>query len=698
MLGGSYTMWHDVSGNLDYGLSEYDSFVRFFHSLPILSEKLWAEGQDKSYDELTALAAQIHTAPNSNPFYKVESKSEVILRYSFEEEAAQDHSGNAYHLLDGGARTEGYRGYGLAVNDGAGYASTPLELLGPDYTVSFWIRRNADSGDNEQVLFEAEVPSEAPDFDGKVQYYQFKAVQKGTGKVGFSRENYDYSFDYTLPKGEWVYLTVEGKQDITRLYANGKLVSSLGSSDTWSLYATLPFPLQRIGSADGGFNGVIDELTVTDGSLPTVADKTALQQKLTEAKAIGAAGYTQQSYERLQTVIRDTEAMMQAVDVLQTEVDQMMDTLQAVIDDLEELPPLAVTGMPESGSTRGAVTLMAGQEVVWTVNGTEVERASTTIQFRDEGTYTVNAKAGDAVSETIVFSIDRTAPVLTASVEHYGITNQDVYFNADEEVAFYNGSDVIGEGTELTLTESGTYNIRAIDRAGNHTAFYRVTIMKDAPVLTGAPEGVTRSNIAIRSNVKVIFIVNGVEADDYAYGLKITEEGKYTVKAVDMAGNESEVSFEIDRTKPTFTASVASGQVTGKDITLTANEPVDFVIDGVTVATGTEYTISQSGLTVVSIYDLAGNYGGAYKANIDKSAPVLTAVIEGTNKTVENGATVKQNVTVKASKASYFIVNDGEPTARANFVKLKASGTFTVKAVDMLGNVSEVFTVTIAKP
>lgn len=160
-----------------------------------------------------------------------------------------------------------------------------------------------------------------------------------------------------------------------------------------------------------------------------------------------------------------------------------------------------------------------------------------------------------------------------------------------------------------------------------------------------------------------------------------------------MAGNESEVSFEIDRTKPTFTASVPSGRPTGQDITLTADETVNFVIDGETVATGTEYTITES--AVVYVYDLAGNYGGVYKANIDKTAPVLTAMIEGTNKAIENGATVTQNVTVKASKASYFIINDGDQTQRANFVKLKAKGTFTVKAVDTLGNESEVFTVTI---
>ncbi|MFQ8600799.1 MAG: hypothetical protein ACLSAP_09610 [Oscillospiraceae bacterium] len=267
------------------------------------------------------------------------------------------------------------------------------------------------------------------------------------------------------------------------------------------------------------------------------------------------------------------------------------------------------------------------------------------MQFTEEGTYTVTAKAGDAVSETIVFSIDRTAPVLEATAGHYDITNQDVTFTSNEEVTFYNGAEAIAEGTELTLTESGVYNIRAIDKAGNYTAFIRVTILKEAPVLTGVPETVTRANVAIRSNVKVLFTVNGVEAEDYAYGLRVTEEGKYTVKAVDMAGNETEVSFEIDRTKPAFTASVPSGQPTNEDILLTANEAANFVVEGQVVATGTTYTVTES--AVVYVYDLAGNYGGVYKANIDKTAPVLSAVMEGTNKAVENGATVAQSVTVK---------------------------------------------------
>ncbi|MFQ8600936.1 MAG: hypothetical protein ACLSAP_10375 [Oscillospiraceae bacterium] len=92
---------------------------------------------------------------------------------------------------------------------------------------------------------------------------------------------------------------------------------------------------------------------------------------------------------------------------------------------------------------------------------------------------------------------------------------------------------------------------------------------------------------------------------------------------------------------------------------------MNFVVNDA-VATGTEYTITDNGVTVVYVYDLAGNYGGVYKANIDKTVPELNAVIEGTNIAVENGATTNKNVTITTSKKASFIINDGEPTAMAN--------------------------------
>lgn len=359
-----------------------------------------------------------------------------------------------------------------------------------------------------------------------------------------------------------------------------------------------------------------------------------------------------------------------------------------------------LTGAPESGATRSAVTLTADREVTFVVNGVEAGKITTTMRFNDEGAYTVTAIDADGLeSKPVTFAIDRTAPVLSADCEHYGYTNKDVTFTANEEVTFNVNGENVSTGTILVLSKDGLYNVRAYDKAGNYTAIYRVTIDKQAPVLSGVPEnGVTRGNVAIAADTRVQYYINGELANEsFEYRLAITAEGTYTVKAVDMAGNETVVTFAIDRTKPTFTATVPSGQATNQDITLTADEVVNFMVNDEIVATGTEYTITDNGITVVRIYDIAGNYGGGYKANIDKIAPELTAVIAGTDKVIGSGSTVPKPVVVKSSEPAYFIINDGEPTTRANFVKLVAEGTYEVKATDALGNVSRTFKVTIDK-
>ncbi len=335
MLGGSYHMWHDLSGNIDYGLTESDSFDRFYQPLPVISEKLWAEGQDKTYEELTETAEKTGLAPNSNPYAKAKSQTPVILKYDFDEELCKDSSGNGYDAVSfTGETAQGKRGSALVLDNGTA-VTTPLDILGPDYTVSFWINRRENAKDGEQILFEANSTPYGKEGSGEMCHtYQFKAVQKETGKVGFSRENYDYSFDYTLPEGEWVYLTVEGKQNITKLYVNGELVSTLGSDATWETYATFPFPLKRIGSGENGFEGMIDKLTVTDGTISLTADQTALKEKLEEAKAIPADDYTEDSYDVLAAAIERAEDAADGIDLFQFEADELTEALSAAIEGL----------------------------------------------------------------------------------------------------------------------------------------------------------------------------------------------------------------------------------------------------------------------------------------------------------------------------------------------------------------------------
>ncbi len=359
--------------------------------------------------------------------------------------------------------------------------------------------------------------------------------------------------------------------------------------------------------------------------------------------------------------------------------------------------PIVLGGIREGSVVSSDATLHADRYVQFTVNGVETEGYGPSMLFTEDGSYEVQAADRHGNTASISFVMDKK-PTYTSTVPSGQPTNGDVTITTNKPVNFMVNDEIVATGTEYTITSDGITDVRMYTLLGTYGGTYRANINKQPLVLTGAPEnGITRANVAIRSNFRAIYTVNGVSDGNYKNGVNFTEPGTYTVTAADERGNEATVSFTIDRTKPTFTASVPSGRLTGEDITLTADKVVNFVVNDETIATGTSCTISQSGLTVVYIYDLAGNYGGAYKANIDKTPPVLTAVYEGTNTAIENGATVDRSVTIKTSKTAQFIVNDGAPSDRANFIKFKDPGTYTVKAVDALGNVSEVFVITIEK-
>ena len=129
---------------------------------------------------------------------------------------------------------------------------TPLEDKGLNTTLDFWVKRDANSGDEEQILFESEIG-------------QIKAVQKETGNLGFSREARDYSFNYALPKGEWVHITMVMEFTKTTLYVNGEKIQTLERTEEGgNKWASLVTPLMRIGSQTKAFQGQIDSLRLYD--------------------------------------------------------------------------------------------------------------------------------------------------------------------------------------------------------------------------------------------------------------------------------------------------------------------------------------------------------------------------------------------------------------------------------------------------
>ncbi|MCM1174419.1 MAG: family 20 glycosylhydrolase [Blautia sp.] len=252
MAGAAYMIWNDMSGGLDVGIGESDLFDRFFAPLGVLGGKLWGETEG-SYQEWQARFWELGLSPGSDPYAAPAWEGEALRL--LEEEALSLSGGSDYWET-------GYTGgYGNGIG------------IGGSYTVSMKVYRErsgdaensgASSGENppdaqEEILFET---------DSAYGQTAFKAAQKGTGQVGFSREGRDYSFACTLPEGEWVTLTVRCERARTSLYVNGELADTLGDGQPFGEYASFLFPLERIGSKTESFHGMIKEIEVkADGSV-----------------------------------------------------------------------------------------------------------------------------------------------------------------------------------------------------------------------------------------------------------------------------------------------------------------------------------------------------------------------------------------------------------------------------------------------
>ncbi len=271
MLGGMFTLWNDLIDRKSNGIVEYDIFDRVYPAIQALSEKMWGEAEDKTYNEFKEVSKKVGTAPNTNPTFKVESKTEKVINYDFENaenNIANDKSENGYNSVE--IKNAEIKNGSLNLNGGESALKTPINNIGPNYSISFSVKRDNDSSNEEQILFESSKG-------------QFKAVQKKTGKVGFSRENYDYSFNYELPKGEWVDLSIVGKLNKTELYVNGEYVDEISKSSETNNFGTFVFPLETIGSNSKSFKGEFDNLLVNNKAV--ISDESKIPQENMKATA-----------------------------------------------------------------------------------------------------------------------------------------------------------------------------------------------------------------------------------------------------------------------------------------------------------------------------------------------------------------------------------------------------------------------------
>ena len=260
MLGAAFAIWSDNIDKSASGLSESDLYWRFFDALPFYAEKTWAStGKEKgSAQALTTLSNEKGIGPRINPYYQEEKDGETYQSYDFEN-GLEDTSTNDRDLIEGTAKVENGS---LNLDSEDSYVTSPIDKLGNGNELSFDITLEKASKPGD-ILFEA---------DAAYGTHDIRIMEDG--KLGFTRELYNYYFDYELPVGKTVNIKIVTEQQKTKLYvddefvcdANGKYIHNDIVKKEDITNATFALPLERIGSKTNAIEAVIDNVEVSEST------------------------------------------------------------------------------------------------------------------------------------------------------------------------------------------------------------------------------------------------------------------------------------------------------------------------------------------------------------------------------------------------------------------------------------------------
>ena len=225
LKGGMFAVWNDVVGN---GISVADIHHRVFPALQVVAEKCWTADTLRSCDEWRRLAAGVGEAPGIND----------LGRFPVGVVLTED-----------------------AVRPGS---TRSVQHIGWPYRVSFDIETPASatgSAYGEGAVAEARGTALFRSDDA--DFYLSDPV---TGRIGFARDGYLFTFRHALRPDTREHIAIEGTPQETRLYVNNRLVETLGPDQRlyprnkpFRMIRTLRFPLQR---TDAGLRSRVINLRV----------------------------------------------------------------------------------------------------------------------------------------------------------------------------------------------------------------------------------------------------------------------------------------------------------------------------------------------------------------------------------------------------------------------------------------------------
>lgn len=247
--GGAFAVWNDMCDFQENGMSEYDTYRRIDGALGLFAANTWGKTGAVDLAAAQERVKQLGDAPSTNFGYEQKANQQGSIAH-LTMDSLDDASGQKHTLGKmENAELESVDGrQALHLNGGKSFAKLDgLETAGLGNSLRVKVKRTDNSKD-EQVLFES-------------PYGKIMAVQEKTGKVGITRENRAYSFNYALPANQWVELEFKNEFEKTHLYVDGKLVDTIGTNTRAQIKDTCMLPVGTVGSESGNaFAGYVDDI------------------------------------------------------------------------------------------------------------------------------------------------------------------------------------------------------------------------------------------------------------------------------------------------------------------------------------------------------------------------------------------------------------------------------------------------------
>ncbi|MEH7127375.1 L,D-transpeptidase family protein [Neobacillus drentensis] len=194
-----------------------------------------------------------------------------------------------------------------------------------------------------------------------------------------------------------------------------------------------------------------------------------------------------------------------------------------------------VSGVRNNGKYNKNVTISFKEGTAW-LDGNRVKTGKVVTL---EGQHRVVLADAAGNKATVVFTIDKTAPVIS------GVSN-NAFYNKDVTISFSEGTATLdGKGikTGAVFKAEGRHTVVVKDALGNKRTVV-FTIDKKAPVVTGVSNTVTYNK-----DIKIDFNEGTAKLDGETVtsGEIVSKDGEHTLVVTDAAGNKTTVVFKIKK-------------------------------------------------------------------------------------------------------------------------------------------------------